>query len=51
MSPDPAVAGSSGGDAYVRIAMAAAQGTGGYPSLTVLKRSDLLGLSKFTDQP
>jgi hypothetical protein len=35
----------------VRIAAVAAQGSGGFPSLTVLTRSDLLGLLKFTDEP
>jgi hypothetical protein len=33
----------------VRI-VAAAQSSGGFPSLTVLRRSDLLGFLKFTDE-
>jgi hypothetical protein len=46
MAPNLAVAGSSGGGAYVRIAATAAQGNGGFPSLTTLRRSDLLVLPK-----
>jgi hypothetical protein len=51
MAPDPAVAESSDGGAYVRIAVAVAQDSGGFPSLTALRRPDLLGLPKFTDKP
>jgi hypothetical protein len=35
----------------VRIVAATAQGSGGFPSLTTLRRSDFLGLPKFTDEP